>query len=426
MTAIREAIILAGGKGTRLQSVVADLPKPMATVAGVPFLEHLFRHICAQGIEHIVLSVGYKAETIRSYFGAEWNGVPISYATETSPLGTGGAIAFALKFCRENDVLVFNGDTFFNIDLNSFYGFHSERKSVFTMALKEMINPDRYGTVELSETRIVKFHEKRTGLEKGLINSGVYALNKVKFLELPLGEMFSFEQDFLEPYVSKWHFNAFLADGYFIDIGIPEDYYKARARFALPSCSGKWTLFLDRDGVLNRRKIDDYVRSVEEFEFLPGVLEALKDANSIFGRIVVVTNQQGVGKGLMTEQDLNRIHSFMKNEVERAGGRIDAIYTCTALAAAKDPCRKPNTGMGLQARSEFPEIEFERSLMIGDSISDLEFAQNLNMPCVYITGEPYKNELNLTDVQAINLFEIVSYLKEQQKSAFSTDKRSVT
>ena len=144
-----------------------------------------------------------------------------------------------------------------------------------------------------------------------------------------------------------------------------------------------WTLFLDRDGVINRRLLDDYVKRWDEFEFLPGVKEAIAKLSRIFGRVVIVSNQQGIGKGLMTEKDLDHIHSMMVHEIEEAGGRIDAIYHCPELKEKNPECRKPKPGMALQAQKDFPEIDFEKSVMIGDSESDIEFGKRLGMLTVF-------------------------------------------
>jgi histidinol-phosphate phosphatase family protein len=148
--------------------------------------------------------------------------------------------------------------------------------------------------------------------------------------------------------------------------------------------TGYETLFLDRDGVINRLRPNDYVKCWEEFEFLPGVFEAFAKWNKHFRHIIVVTNQRGVGKGLMTENDLNEIHSRMITEIEKHGGRIDKIYYCTALND-DDVNRKPNIGMALQAKHDFPDIDFSKSLMIGDSEGDMKFAENLEMKGIFAT-----------------------------------------
>lgn len=148
-------------------------------------------------------------------------------------------------------------------------------------------------------------------------------------------------------------------------------------------------LFLDRDGVINKRIVDGYVTKWEEFEFLPGVTDAIARLGGRFQRIVVITNQQGVGKGLMTRDKLDAIHVRMTKIVENAGGRIDAVFCCTDIADTPGNCRKPGEYMGLRAKEQFPEIDFRQSIMVGDSVSDMKFASNLGMVRVFIhhTGE---------------------------------------
>lgn len=145
-----------------------------------------------------------------------------------------------------------------------------------------------------------------------------------------------------------------------------------------------WSLFLDRDGVINRRLPDAYVRNWEEFRFIEGVPEALALLGRHFGHLIVVTNQQGIGKKLMSVQDMEAVHRRMRQEIESAGGRIDAIYHCPGLAEEDPPCRKPNTGMARQAKRDFPEINFQHSVMVGDSLSDMEFGARLEMINVLI------------------------------------------
>lgn len=152
----------------------------------------------------------------------------------------------------------------------------------------------------------------------------------------------------------------------------------------LSDLDASWTLFLDRDGVINHRIVDEYVQRPEEFVFLPGVLEAISKFSQIFGRIVVVTNQQGIGKGLMTTADLESIHHKMATEVAKAGGRIDKIYHCPGLTAHQPACRKPLPGMAMDAISDFPEIDLSKSIMVGDSLSDIEFGRRLGMFTVKI------------------------------------------
>ena len=148
--------------------------------------------------------------------------------------------------------------------------------------------------------------------------------------------------------------------------------------------NNQWTLFLDRDGVINRRLPGDYVKTPEEFELLPGVPEAISIFSGIFDRIVVVSNQQGIGKGIMTEDDLNKVTIKMKTLIEEAGGRFDAIFYAPMLKHERHIMRKPRIGMGLAARKQFPEIRFNQSIMAGDSLSDMQFGKCLGMKTVLI------------------------------------------
>jgi len=148
-----------------------------------------------------------------------------------------------------------------------------------------------------------------------------------------------------------------------------------------------WTLFLDRDGVINTRILGGYVQKWEQFEFLPGVLEALKILSLEFSRIIIVSNQQGIGKGLMTEEELEILHRKMIAEIEKNDGRIDRVYYSPYLEKEGSVIRKPNVGMALMARKEFPGISFKRSMMVGDSISDMIFGKRLKMINVFICGD---------------------------------------
>ncbi|MFV0471062.1 MAG: D-glycero-alpha-D-manno-heptose-1,7-bisphosphate 7-phosphatase [Paludibacteraceae bacterium] len=155
-------------------------------------------------------------------------------------------------------------------------------------------------------------------------------------------------------------------------------------------------LFLDRDGVINRQIVDGYVVGVEGFKFLPGVLSALARLSKKFRYIFIVTNQQGVGKGIFSEKDLENIHQFMTKKIEKNSGRIDKIYVCTALEKENSEYRKPNTGMGRLALNDFPQIDLKTSIMVGDSLTDLIFGSKLGMKTVYVTkGQSYKTEIDM-------------------------------
>lgn len=225
-----EAVILAGGFGTRLQKVVHDVPKPMASVAGKPFLSYLLDQLDRQGCTHAVLAVGYKREVIQNYFGSGYKRISLSYSVEDKPLLTGGALKKALQMVTEDAAIVLNGDTFFGVDFSKMMDFHYRTPSDATLAVKELHDFSRYGTVHFDDDyRINKFVEKKA-CPKGFINGGVYVLNRNLFGDIPQ-DKFMMEKDFLEKYVASKVFSAFPFDSYFIDIGIPEDYEKANKEF---------------------------------------------------------------------------------------------------------------------------------------------------------------------------------------------------
>ncbi len=172
-----------------------------------------------------------------------------------------------------------------------------------------------------------------------------------------------------------------------------------------------WALFLDRDGVVNRRRIGSYIMMVDEFEFLPGVLQSFATADKIFSKIIIVTNQQGIGKGLMDENSLNQIHDFMISKVKENHGRIDKVYFSPYLANSNHLMRKPNTGMAIAATKDFPKIRFKHSVMIGDSATDMEFARTLGMKAVFV-GMPEEIDVSkeLFDVAYPSFFDFIKDL----------------
>lgn len=222
----KKAIILAGGLGTRLRSAIGDLPKPMADIAGRPFLEYLLDYLIENDFKKVILSVGYKAEIIISHFGRNYKSIDIEYSIEDKPLGTGGAIKKAIKKLDNSDdyFFVLNGDTFFDIPLDDLLEFHVQRKAVITIAFKSMEDSTRYGSVLLDySNRIIGFIEKGT-FKNCLINGGIYVINIELFKSLDLPDKFSFEKDLLEAYYKKMLFCGKNFNKYFIDIGVPEDY----------------------------------------------------------------------------------------------------------------------------------------------------------------------------------------------------------
>lgn len=224
----KEAIILAGGLGTRLRSVVSELPKCMAPVAGKPFLYYILSHLQKQGIERFVFAVGYKSESIEDYIKKYFPTINSVFSKEEEPLGTGGAIKLACSHVLEKTVLVVNGDTLFSINITKLIAFHDMCGADCSLSLKPMQKFDRYGVVELNSDYSIRSFKEKKYYDTGLINGGIYALHSQRFIKETLPEKFSFEKDYLEKkYNNKMY--GVVQDEYFIDIGTPEDYNRAQS-----------------------------------------------------------------------------------------------------------------------------------------------------------------------------------------------------
>ncbi len=228
---IKEAIILAGGLGTRLRDAVPDLPKCMAPVAGKPFLHYVINYLQQQGIERFIFSLGYMHQVIEKFLAEEYPLLSYQSVIEEEPLGTGGAIQLACKKADDKNVLILNGDTLFKINVPQLAAFHSLLNAACTLALKPMYNFERYGVVEINAQGSVLSFKEKDFYASGLINGGVYALNVPAFLSLGLPVKFSFEKDYLEKYYAAQKMMGLVQDEYFIDIGIPEDFERAGREF---------------------------------------------------------------------------------------------------------------------------------------------------------------------------------------------------
>jgi len=405
---IREAIVLAGGLGTRLKSEIGEFPKPLAPINGEPFLTYVFKYLQKNGINKVVLSVGYKWELIKAKYGSQWKDISIKYAVETERLGTGGAIKLAMQQIDSNDFYVLNGDTLFDVNLLTLESFHFKHQAQCSLALKELKNVDRYGCVEVTDDKISAFQEKEFRKET-TINGGVYCINKSISNEFPQGDVFSFESDYLETNTLNKSIYGRGFNEYFIDIGIPEDYKAFETKVnednkPLPTLSNlpidkSWTLFLDRDGVFNHQIIDDYVKQVHELKIFDGVPQAIADFTKLFGKLLVVTNQQGIGKKLMTVDDMHHLNGYIENLVETYGGKLNKIYFAPQLREEDSNYRKNGTGMGLHAKYDYPDIDFNKSILIGDSESDIDFGIKLGMKTIML-----KNSRNL-NTKADYIFE---------------------
>jgi D,D-heptose 1,7-bisphosphate phosphatase len=396
-----QAIILAGGFGTRLQSVIKDVPKPMADIDGMPFLCYIFLYLKKYNITNIVLSVHYLNEKIINFFGDSYLGINIKYAIEEEPLGTGGAILNSLKYINQNrQVIIINGDTFLQIDYQELANFHNHNNSDLTMVLRDVEDASRYGCVKINDDKqVINFTEKNIEKKSGFINGGIYILNPQIFSNYNLLTKFSFEQDFLSKFINLIKPYAFISNDYFIDIGIPEDYQKAQ--IDIPQILKNKALFLDRDGVIN---IDyGHVGKIEDFHFVEEIFEICQRAQNKGYLIIIVTNQAGIAKGKYSEEQFLELTKWMENEFLSRGIKIAKTYYCPYhIDAVIDKYRqdsydrKPNPGMILKALKEF-NIDPQNSILIGDKDTDIQ-AGNL--------ASIKNNFLVSNDINIMNFYKI--------------------
>ena len=369
MRPYREAIVLAGGFGTRLAHVVPDVCKPMAPVAGRPFLRFIMDQLAAAGFDRVVVADGYRREQIEEFFCSSYRGMAIEYSPEETPLLTGGAVKRALSRCESDWVFVLNGDTWLDVDFASMEVAACDAPEGVSsvIAVKRMHYFERYGTVDVDAGgALTAFHEKRP-CDEGLINAGVYLLRREALDDMP--DKFSLESDYFECVVGDRALRAVECAGGFIDIGVPEDYEFAQTMLAPLAKSWKLAMF-DRDGTIN---VDTgHLHEPEKLELIRSTVDIMRGySDDPDFKVVVVTNQAGIAKGLYTESDMRRLHRYMELELEKLGVHVDAWYFCPHHPDYTGPCgcRKPAPGMLLAAMRDF-EAESAGCVMFGDKPSD--------------------------------------------------------
>ncbi|NOT37372.1 MAG: HAD-IIIA family hydrolase [Saprospiraceae bacterium] len=395
---MKECIILAGGLGTRLAHLILNLPKCLAPVNDKPFLHYLITYLIHQRIDRFIFSLGYKSDQIVQFIQTQYPQLKAKFIVENEPLGTGGAVINAIQEIESDNFFLVNADTYYTIDFEQLLNFHSQRNAAVSIAVKPFIRPLRYGTVIIDlNGRIQNFSEKSL-IEYGLINGGVYILNKAYFRSKEMNKVFSLEKDLFERFVVEDDIFAQVQDQYFIDIGVPEDYQRVQEEFkSLNSYSSKRTLFLDRDGVINNLRENDYVKSVEELEFTEGFLENIGRISQQFDNIFIVTNQQCIGKGIVSVETLANIHYKIIRSIRKQGGFITKVYYCPHLIEDLCNCRKPQPGLLDRIRQEYPEIRFSNSVFIGDSKTDMIAANSRNIKAILFNPKQKKfNQAGIT------------------------------
>lgn len=418
------AVIMAGGKGTRIASINSLVPKPMIKIFNKPILQYQIETLKNQGIKDFILVVGHLKEQIVDYFkSGESFGVNIEYIEETTPLGTAGSL-FYLKNRINEDFLLLNGDTLFNIDINRFYETHKNNNCLVTILTHPNSHPYDSGIIVSDDKGLVlKWYtkeEERT-YYKNRVNAGFHMIspkllsrfNEVKKLDL--------DRDVLKPLIEEKQLYIYDSSEYILDMGTPERYYQAQNDIENKLIDKKCfvnkqkAIFLDRDGTINKYK--GFITNIDDFELLPGVSEAIRKINRSEYLCIVITNQPVIARGEATVEELEEIHNKMETLLGRDGAYIDKIYYCPhhpdkgfegerVEYKIDCSCRKPKPGLVLQAQKDF-NIDLENSYFIGDSKRDIECGKNAHTKTILLNENLEDNENSCPDKICYNLLEAI-------------------
>ncbi len=364
---IRQAVILAGGFGTRLGELTKNTPKPMLNVGGQPFLDYLVWNLSRYGFQKILMTVGYHSEVIKNHFkeGNDY-GIKIEYFHENTPLGTGGAFIEAYEML-DSSFLVLNGDTLFDLNYLELYRIHVKSKALATIALRNVTNVERYGSVIIDNLWINNFSEK-TQYGSGVINGGVYVIEREVLQFLKKG-VSSLEKDLFPLLTANKRLAGKTFSGEFIDIGIKKSFNDAQK--LITTWQNKPAIFFDRDGVLN---VDyGYVHKKEQFKWNAGAIDAIKWCNDHGYLVFVVTNQAGIARGIYSEKTFDMLCVWMNEVLMPKGAHIDQFFYCPHHPDENCDCRKPKPGLIEQAFQKW-SINKKKSLLVGDKISDVQAA----------------------------------------------------
>jgi D,D-heptose 1,7-bisphosphate phosphatase len=384
---VRQACILVGGKGTRLGDLTRATPKPLLRIGDdTVFLDLVTEQVARQGFDDIILLAGHLGHTVaQRYDGRRFGSARLRVLVEPEPRGTGGALISAQGILAPQFLLL-NGDSYFDINVRALSVEASDHEAL--IALHRAFDASRYGTVDLEAGKVRRFREKaRDARGPTLINGGIYVLRRSilqRIRTLPC----SIENDIFPALAAEGKLAGTVCDGYFLDIGLPDTL--ERGRQELLTLRAKPAVFLDRDGVLNADH--GYVHRPEQVEWVAGAAECVRRLNDLGYRVVVATNQAGVGHGFYTEDDVNALHSWMQEQLAAHGAFIDAFYYCPDHPEARvekyrrqNTNRKPQSGMVIQAIADL-RIRREGSFLIGDKESDIAAARGAGLPGFLFSG----------------------------------------
>jgi len=384
----RTGLILAGGLGTRLSSMLGDRPKVLAPVNGRPFLFYLLDQLQAAGLHRVVLSTGHLGQQVRQAVGECYGTLEVVYSQESGPLGTAGALRLALPLLDGDPVLVLNGDSYCRMDVGQFLRWQRAQQAENSLVVTHVKDTRRFGRVWLEPGGvIVRFEEKQGALSDrenrtadrpapaGWINAGIYLLSRRLISSIPSDVAVSLEHEVFPAWVGRG-LRAYRVHADFLDIGTPDSYAAAPSFFrdrppstrTAQATSGRLVL-LDRDGTINVEK--EYLSDPEGVELLGNAAEGIRRLRDSGLKVVVVTNQSGIARGYFDEVTLKSIHERLLSLLEAEGARLDGIYVCRHHPDERCPCRKPETGLLQQAAEEF-RADLSQAFVIGDKAADIE------------------------------------------------------
>lgn len=422
-----KTVIMAGGKGTRIQSVASGIPKPMIEIGKIPVLEYEIRNLVNQGFTDIIITISYLGYMIKDYFGnGSFWGANITYYEEEYPLGNGGALFF-LRRQLDSDFLLLNADVVFDVDFHRFVKFHKEKGGLVTLFTHPNSHPYDSGLIIADENGKVKKwlakEEERPKYYKNLVNAGLHIINPAVLDMVDVGNIYSRKTDvisekidldrqILKPLVQMGQVFSYNSPEYVKDMGTPDrlqavekDFLTGRIR-AKNLRNKQRAIFLDRDGTINIYK--GFLRNIHDFELIQGIGSAIRTINEQGYLVLVVTNQPVIARGELSKEELEEIHNRMETELGKEGAYLDGIYVCphhpdkgyegeVAELKFDCACRKPKPGMLLRAAKDF-NINLEESWMVGDSESDIKAGRAAGCRTALVGGEDYGQDVTVVSV----------------------------
>lgn len=434
-----QAVIMAGGKGTRLAAVTINIPKPMVPIEGKPLLEYQIENLKENGVHNIILIVGHMGDVIQEHFGnGAAFGVNICYYVEEKPLGTAGALAKIKERLEDTFFLVF-GDLFININFDRFLSFHQKQEALITLFAHPNSHPyDSDIIITDDASRVIGWSYKkdiRTEDYKNLVNAGLYVMQKsvvdeIEKIQRKRGEdKVDLEKEIIIPLIPSLSIYAYHSTEYVKDVGTPDRLQKVTADYKNGVCEQRnlrhkqKCIFLDRDGTIN--KYVGYLRTVDQVELEPTAAEAIRLINESEYLAIVITNQPVIARGETSFEELERIHNRIYTLLGKEGAYLDGLYYCphhpdrgfegeVPELKIECDCRKPKIGMLKKAESEF-NIDLENSWFVGDNTIDVQTGKNAGMRTIMLrSGDAKKERFNvIPDVIAENLLDAVKKIYKE-------------